>query len=196
MLGVVWPNVQVNTTSRFTSLTFKRYLRIQQITEIDTEEKYHLLMAAFLLPLTDYEYSIQKNKREPVIKFIIRESLKLPKSDADTIYLLCGSTTGIQQFIHQVQTVPRKAAGNLFSILISECAGLLIRNIGPLWKQAIILSLIANMPLSEDDVVITQTKPCLILFIVNYLSFSSFSKGNRSCSAVRGTHFNFGKPRT
>jgi hypothetical protein len=76
-----------------------RYLNINS-NKYDKESEQHILFGSLFHPIAAYNYTIRKNKTEPVIKYIIRDSLKLPNNDAACAFLISNEAT---QFIKRIQ---------------------------------------------------------------------------------------------
>eukprot|EP01117_Protostelium_nocturnum_P016984 TRINITY_DN6822_c0_g2_i1.p1 TRINITY_DN6822_c0_g2~~TRINITY_DN6822_c0_g2_i1.p1 ORF type:complete len:549 (-),score=186.67 TRINITY_DN6822_c0_g2_i1:7-1653(-) len=100
------------------------------------EEMTWIFMGAFFSNWTEYFY-LKKGKQESVIKYQILESLKLSVKDAESINSIANSCTILLNFINSKEK-------------ISECdrkeLGLLIRQMGKLWKCGFYAALAIALP--------------------------------------------------
>eukprot|EP01119_Soliformovum_irregulare_P023646 TRINITY_DN8303_c0_g1_i1.p1 TRINITY_DN8303_c0_g1~~TRINITY_DN8303_c0_g1_i1.p1 ORF type:complete len:552 (+),score=178.47 TRINITY_DN8303_c0_g1_i1:11-1666(+) len=135
------PAVEDSSEQRMSTMkTAFELLDVQKLVEISPEVREFILFAAYLSPLGTTTFPNAKKRPESVVRFIILESVKLSLNDADNIFKLIQSA---EQFS---KAIP--AALDTFS---RREIGFLIREVGPLWKESVLLASAIHISKMKDS---------------------------------------------
>mmetsp|Transcript_20492 Transcript_20492/g.28744 ORF Transcript_20492/g.28744 Transcript_20492/m.28744 type:complete len:568 (-) Transcript_20492:92-1795(-) len=121
-----------------------RVLRQQSIVKFSdpADSRRMLMFSAMFCPLAKAFYMTPKKKKEPVIKYIVLESVKLNTRDAETFYLVASTTDAMTALVEHFQNT---------GTVVRKDAGLLLRQTGALWDHVLLLSLATRMPPFTHD---------------------------------------------
>jgi tRNA nucleotidyltransferase/poly(A) polymerase len=112
------------------------------------EDRRLAVLAASLLPFADCTYTTPKRRIDSVANFVVLESLKHPKVDADQVILL---HFGVKQFERLFQPDHLLAPGEpgIQNIPLTEqkvALGRVMRKVGTLWHTALLLATLDHLP--------------------------------------------------
>jgi tRNA nucleotidyltransferase/poly(A) polymerase len=125
------------------------------------EERRVAVLASALLPFNNHNYTTPKRRVDSVSNYVVLESLKHPKHDADQVATL---HFGVSQFERLFKPDHVLAPGepgiqNIPLDLQRVALGKVMRRVGPLWHSALILATLDHLPPFADDLTVESVDP-------------------------------------
>ncbi|KAG2623252.1 tRNA nucleotidyltransferase cca2-like isoform X1 [Panicum virgatum] len=123
--------------------------------KLQDEQRRLYLYSALFVPLRNMFYLDRRSKRQvPVSSYIIKHSLKLKGSDAETVVNIHAASEKFAELVHllessfDVRTFKEKLEDEYLEIPTDSvkrvCAGLILREIKDFWRLALLVSILSN----------------------------------------------------
>jgi len=131
--------------------------------EWDHEERRVAILAAALLPFAELTYNTPKRKVDTVTNYIVLESLKHPKVDADQVGIL---HFGVKQFerLFRPAQVPAPGEPGIQNVPLQDqkvTLGRVMRRVGHLWHTCLALATLDHLPAFTSELTVDQFDPML-----------------------------------
>ena len=125
------------------------------------EERRLAVLAAALLPFNGCNYTTPKRRVDTVANYVVLESLKHPKHDADQVSTLHFGVTQFERLFKPDHVLAPGEPG-IQNIPLDQqrvALGKVMRRVGPLWHTALILATLEHLPTFSSELTVEAVDP-------------------------------------